>query len=334
MFEYCYDLDHVLIKPQAGGLSAASVLLVQKPCGGRYESLSVLAEDRTFWWRIENTMLVNMGPLSGLQASMGMVDGSQALDALVLFAPFDVDTVEVTRKRIASTARPIKDPWLLRICCKRAVCLFPGDFEILGLCLCPVAYRVLDAQLAVDPDWMWFQEHAQVLFDWHAVVKPPAYARWSTSVLMAKAYVHLHYAEIEQAEHTMLRLLEFSAMIPYAALIQTNLVRSSFLLADIYIDQGEQKLAALMLKRVVAYASAGIVYSDFLGPDNGYMKFSEVEVTLRGAKFAQRALALLNQGEPLPRVKSAYNLLDLGGYTSILEKRKREQALRVKGGQT
>lgn len=334
MFEYCYALDHVLIKPQAGALSSTSTLLVQLPLGDRHEALVVSAEDGTCWWRVDNTWLINMGPLVSVKAWVRTADGEQALDVLVLFAPFDVDTVEVARKRIASTARPIKDPYLLRICCKRAVCLFPGDFEVLGLCLCPLAYRVLDAQLAVDPDWPWFQGQAQVLFDWLAVVKPPAYARWTTSVLMAKAYVHLHYAEMEQAEQTLLRLLEFSAMIPYAALIQTNLVRSSFLLADLYIDQGERKLAALMLKRVVAYASAGIVHSDFLGPDNGYMKFSEVEVTLRGAKYAQRALAMLDQGEPLSRVKNAYSLLDLGGYTSILEKRKREQALCLKGGQS
>lgn len=335
MFDYRYALDHTWIKPQEGGLTGESKLILQTASGLTHTANAVLIDDDpAHWWWVENTFLVNMGPLSSVQTWVSHGGEPQALDPLTVLHPWDVDALEVARKRIASTARPIKEAHLLRTCCKRAVQLFPNDFEILGLCLCPVAYRLLDAQLEHDPDWPWFQEQAQTLFDWPEVVKPPAYARWTTSVLMAKAYVHLHHGHIEHAEQTLLRLLEFAAMIPYAALIQTNLVRSSFLLADLYLDQGERKLATLMLKRVVAYASAGIVHSDFLGPDNGYMKFSEVEVTLRGAKFAQRALVALAQDQPLQAVKSAYNLLDLGGYTSILEKRKKDKALLAKEAQS
>lgn len=329
-YDYMYEQSRVLIAPQTHALSPHATLLIQTPATS-YQA-SVLQHEHRLWWSIPADVFVGLGALSSVQLHVNQQEQGAsvgAMNALDVFAPFGVDTVDQARKRIASTARPIKDPWLLRICCKRAIELFPNDFEILGLCLCPVAYRILDAQLEQDLDWPWFQTQAQRLYDWVEVVKPPAYARWTTSVLMAHAYLHLHHDQPALAETVMLRLLEFAAMIPYAALIQTNLVRTSFLLANHYIEINERKLASLMFKRVLQYCQAGIAHSDFLGSDNGYVKFSEVEVTLRGAKFAQRALQVLDTQAPLADVKKVYNLLDLGGYTAILEKRKREFAQRL-----
>jgi hypothetical protein len=324
LYDYIDEPSRVLIAPQTHALKPHDTLRIHTPAG--LYIAQVADHEQRCWWSIPADVLVHLGRLSDVHVDVETAAYACPINAQALLAPWDVDTIEQARKRIASTARPIKDPWLLRLCCKRAIALFPNDFEILGLCLCPVAYRILDAQLEEDLDWSWFQTHAQRLYDWGAVVKPPAYARWTTSVLMAHAYLHLHHDQPELAEAVMLRLLEFAAMIPYAALIQTNLVRTSFLLAHHYLDIHERKLATLMLKRVIQYCQAGIAHSDFLGADNGYVKFSEVEVTLRGAKYAQRALSLLEAQAPVSEVKKAYNLLDLGGYTAILEKRKREHS--------
>ena len=328
MHHYFYGLEGCYIAPTEGPLCQAQSLCLQHANGVYW------AQHQEQGWFIEANTLVNMGPIAQVHLVCELNGEQHPLDALTLLQPFDVDTIELARKRIASNARPIKDAALLRMCCKRAVQLHFDNFEILGLCLCPVAYRILDLQQSNDPDLPWFNAHAQRLLSWRDVVKPPAYARWSNSVLMAKAYLHIHQGQMEQAEAAMHRILEFAAMIPYASLTQTNLVRSGFLLADFYLEHNERKLAQLMLTRVLEYASAGIVHSDFLGPDNGYMKFSEVEVTLRGAKYAKKALAMLANNAPLEHIQRAYNLIDLGGYTSIFAKRKRDQALALKKGAT
>jgi hypothetical protein len=234
---------------------------------------------------------------------------------------FDIDTLERFWSRVASTARPIRDEQLLRLVCKRAVKIH-RDFAVLGAALCALGYRILDVDDHEDPDLPWLKEHAQALFDWEDKVTPYDDARWGTSVLMLLGYVYLNFQQVDQALTMLTRLLHYRSAIKVAPLIQTNLVRTSMILADYEMSQGNFDRALLLLREVPRIAKEGVWWSDLTEPVAGAFKYTEFDVVVCGAKEALKLSArmpeLIEKNQ-----RRACRLQDLGGYAGVLIRRER-----------
>lgn len=283
--------------------------------------LEVDLVDSVTWYVIAVKDIIDMPLLSDVEAKFFTNDVVFCTSAKTILQPFDVDAFEIAWKRIASTARPIKDPLLLRICCKRAVALHGNNYEITGLCICPVGYRILDLDLTDDPDEYWFLNTVDRFLNWKHEVKPAAYSRWRTSVLMVLGYYYMSKNRFDDCIKTLLLLIDHSAFIPYAALIQTNIIRSCFIVVDHYINTNQIGAATHFLRKIIEYTKRGIIHSDFLGSKNGYIKYSEVEVTIKAAREAKKLLDLIERGE-VQDIREKYNLMELGGYLYVLEKRR------------
>lgn len=234
---------------------------------------------------------------------------------------FDVDSVERFWSRVASTARPIRDEQLLRLVCKRAVAIHP-DFAVLGASLCALGYRILDVDNMEDPDLSWLMEHSQRLFDWEYKVTPYDDARWGTSVLMLLAYIHLNFNEVDQAIVKLNRLLHYRSAIKVAPLIQTNLVRTTMILADYEMSKGHFDRALILLREVPRIAKEGVWWSDLTEPVAGAFKYTEFDVVVCGAKEALKLI--LKMPELIEKnQRRTCRLQDLGGYAGVLIRRER-----------
>lgn len=319
--EYKHSIDHTLISLDGSPWAdASSVTLTHQDTQIVLEKIS---SDKKIFYKIDHNALIEFPHFNDLKVTTDSSNSTEPLTAKLLLEPFDVDEYEVAWKRIASTARPIKDANLLRVCCKRAIWLNQSSFEMLGLCVCPVGYRILDADDPNDPDLVWFEQQSQRLLDWEEEVKVPAFARWSTSALMVWGYILLNLGKYEEGIDCLRKLLHYRASIRYAALIQTNLVRSSLLIADYEIKHGQMSSAIRHLEEISEITCDGIVFSDISKPKNGYIKFSEFEAVVRGTKEAKKALIAINQGKTPEQITAAYRVTEVGGYVSVLHKRGR-----------
>lgn len=238
-----------------------------------------------------------------------------------LWACFDVDTPEVFWRRVASTSRPIREEGLLRLVCKRASVIH-NNFSILGAAACALGYRILDSDNAEDPDTGWLIDTAGRVLSWEQLESPYDDARWSTSVLILMAYWNLNFRRWADSVKCLQRLLHYRSAIKYAALIQTNLVRASLLLADYEMSMGNYARASEYLTEVPLIAKDGIWWSDLSDPVSGAFKYTEFDVVLSGSREAQRLVSRMSEISEKKQVK-LLKLQDLGGYVGVLFRRGR-----------
>lgn len=284
----------------------------------------ILDEDKVYF-SIPHDFLLDVKNLNELKMTVlrqGIVVDIRQIDGLEsLLDCFDVDSLEKFWSRVASTARPIRDEYLLRLVCKRAVRIHK-DFAVLGASLCALGYRILDADSADDPDLLWLKENSQRLFDWEEKVTPYDDARWGTSVLMLLSYIYLNFNDVNRAVLTLNRVLHYRSAIKVAPLIQTNLVRTSLILADYEMSQGFFDRASLILREVPRIAKEGVWWSDLTEPVAGAFKYTEFDVVVCGAKEALKLMAkmpeLIEKNQ-----RRACRLQDLGGYAGVLIRRER-----------
>lgn len=305
-----------------------------QPLGLRLESESDIktfpmssSDDRFFYFSIDHPFLCSVRSLEALRVVLLLTDGSevdlkQHPQYPNLLACFDVDNIDTFWARVSTPARPVKDAHLLRLLCRRAVFLY-RNFSVYGVALCALGYRVLDADAPNDPDAQWMLSHAEIMLNWTEEITPYEDARWCTSVLMLLGYYHLNRGDTQQAVRTLNRLMHYRSALKYAPLVQTNLVRSSLLLADYYINTGEYDRALYCLEEVQKMARDGVWWSDLQGdPVTTMYKYSELDVVLYGAKEASR---LIDRYADIreKHQKKVIHLPSLGGYVHVLGQRGR-----------
>lgn len=253
---------------------------------------------------------------NGLEVDLKEVDGYTEL-----WEEFNIDTPEVFWTKVASTARPIKDEHLLRLVCKRAA-LIHNNFAILGASICALGYRILDRDRPNDPDLEWLRNSSDRLLTWTEQVTPYDDARWSTSVLILLAYVELNFKNFEIGIGVLKKLLYYRCAIKVAPLIQTNLVRSSMMLADYEMFRGRYEDALFYLREVPAIARDGVWWSDLSEPISGAFKYTEFDVVISGTKDAIKVSSKMHEYAEKQQ-KKVIRLQDLGGYVGVLVRRER-----------
>lgn len=227
-------------------------------------------------------------------------------------------------KRVNSPARIIKNQFVLRHCCKRAVAQFPTDFNVLGSTLCALGYRILDLEDPNDPDIPWFDENTVKLFQWMDPIDAGDEARWVTSVGILNAYKELDAGRREGARVFLEKCLHYRNMVKYRPMIQINIARSFFLLADLKVKAGQFAAAIELFKQVDRVAIEGVVFSDLSSPVAGRHKFSEFIACMRAVKESRIAIRELQKLiKTNETASSLYNTGALSGYVNTLYKRGR-----------
>lgn len=253
---------------------------------------------------------------SGSSGNLALSDADISFDELLIKGRDDF------WKRVDSPARVIKNQFVLRHCCKRAVALFPNDFNVLGASLCALGYRILDLEDPADQDVDWFEQHTEKLFNWIAPIDAGEEARWVSSVAILNAYKELNRGRTEYVQRFLEKCLHYRNMVKYRPMIQINIARAFFLLADIKVKSGLFDEAITLFSQIDRVAIEGVVFSDLNSPKFGRFKFTEFIACMRAVKESRVAIRGLEKLiEQNQKASSIYNIGALYGYVSTLHKR-------------
>ncbi len=253
---------------------------------------------------------------SGSNGDLALSDADISLDELLIKGLDDF------WKRVNSPARVIKNQFVLRHCCKRSVAQFPNDFNVLGASLCALGYRILDLEDPADQDVEWFEQHTEKLFNWIAPIDAGDEARWVSSVAILNAYKELNRGRNECVQPFLDKCLHYRNMVKYRPMIQINIARAFFLLADIKVKEGLYEEAIVLFSQVDRVAIEGVVFSDLSSPVAGRHKFSEFIACMRAVKESRVAIRGLEKLiEQNQKASSIYNIGALSGYVNTLYKR-------------
>ncbi|ROH87081.1 hypothetical protein ED236_05220 [Pseudomethylobacillus aquaticus] len=238
----------------------------------------------------------------------------------LIISEFNVDLKELFYERVVSTARSIRNPNLLRLCCKRAVKRFHNNYDVAGIAICALGYRVLDANDPQDRDMGWLQTEVNRLLRWRDPVSAYHHTRWATSCLILNAYIDINFDRYEDGIQKLRRLFYYRYGLSYAPLVQTNLVRAGLLIADFDIKMGHLQQVRPLLEEVIRVAEDGVWFSDLDDPGPGVFKFTEFDITLAGARIARGILDKMDSMDSAQLLKT-YKVEQLGGYINVLATR-------------